>query len=155
MNLKLGDKAPDFSAPDQEGKVRTLTEFAGKWVLLYFYPKDDTSGCTKQACDIRDNFPAFEKLNVQVLGVSADSSESHKQFEEKYQLPFTLLADEKKDIINAYGVWGPKFKFGRWFEGIQRTSFLIDGEGKIAQIWESVWPEKHVGQVLEFLKDRT
>src|SRR6185503_14851707 len=100
MNLKPGDTAPDFSAPDQEGNVRTLKEFVGKWVLLYFYPKDDTSGCTKQACDIRDNFPAFEKLNVQVLGVSADSTESHKKFEEKYQLPFTLLADEKKDIIN-------------------------------------------------------
>jgi peroxiredoxin Q/BCP len=132
--------------------VHTLAEYKGQWVLIYFYPKDDTEGCTKEACAIRDDFPTFGKLNAKVLGVSADSVKSHKKFAEKYSLPFTLLADEDKKLVNAYGVWGLKKFMGREYEGIKRTSFLINPDGKIARVYESVKPLEHAAQVIADLK---
>ena len=152
MKLKIGDLAPTFSAPDQVGKMHTLKDQKGKWVLLYFYPKDDTPGCTVEACTIRDNWPAFKKIGIKVFGVSADSVKSHKKFEEKFELPFTLLADEDKKIITAYGVWQKKKFMGREYMGIVRSSFLIDGKGKIAKIYESVKPKEHAEEVLGDVK---
>ncbi len=148
MALTVGLKAPDFSLPDQAGKEHTLADYAGKWVLLYFYPKDDTSGCTKEACTIRDNWSAFIKAGIVVLGVSADSAKSHDKFAAKYQLPFTLLADEDKKVITAYGVWQKKKLYGREYMGIVRWSFLIAPDGKIAKIYEGVKPAEHAAEVL-------
>lgn len=150
--LKIGDKAPVFKLPDQNGDVHSLAEYKGKWVLLYFYPKDDTPGCTKEACLIRDNFPDFKKLKVVVFGISTDSVKSHKKFADKYNLPFVILADEDKDIVKKYGVWGKKKFMGREYMGTFRTSFLIDPSGKIARIFEKVNPETHAGEVLTELK---
>ncbi len=148
-----GTSAPDFSLLDQEGTTRTLSSYKGQWVLLYFYPKDDTPGCTKEACAIRDAFPDFGKLGAVVLGISPDSPKSHKKFVEKYSLPFTLLADEDKAAANAYGVWGKKKFMGREYEGVSRTSFLINPDGNIAKIYESVKPEVHAAEVLADLKE--
>lgn len=152
MKLKIGQKAVEITLPDQKGKTRKLSECRGKWVLVYFYPKDDTAGCTKQACAIRDDFPNFKKLKLTVFGISADSVKSHKKFEEKYTLPFTLLADEDRKVIKAYGVWGKKKFMGREYMGIFRTSFLIDPTGKIAKIYEKVNPATHADMVLADLK---
>lgn len=152
MKLTAGEKAPAFTLQDQDGKERSLSDYAGRWVLLYFYPKDDTPGCTKEACAIRDDFTHFEKIKAEVLGVSTDSVKSHKKFAEKYQLPFTLLADEEKKIVNAYGVWAKKKFMGREYMGTLRTSFLIDPKGKIAKIYEDVKPLEHSAQVLADLK---
>jgi thioredoxin-dependent peroxiredoxin len=149
---EAGTLAPDFTLLDQDGIAHTLSRYRGKWVLIYFYPKDDTGGCTKQACAIRDADPDFKKLEAVVLGVSADSVKSHKKFAEKYQLPFTLLADENKQVVNAYGVWGWKKFMGREYEGIFRTSFLVDPSGKIAKVYEKVKPEAHADEVLADLK---
>jgi peroxiredoxin Q/BCP len=148
-----GSKAPDFSLLDQDGKEHSLSSYAGKWVLIYFYPKDDTPGCTKEACAIRDSFPAFDSQKAVVLGISPDSVKSHKKFEEKYSLPFTLLADEEKKVVNAYGVWGLKKFMGREYEGVMRTSFLVAPDGKVAKVYESVKPEKHAAEVLSDLKE--
>lgn len=153
MNLKTGQRAPSFALPDQHGEKHKLADYKGKWVLLYFYPRDDTPGCTKEACSIRDNFSGFRKLDAEVLGVSADSVRSHEKFARKYDLPFTLLADEDKKLVNRYGVWGLKKSFGREFEGIRRTSFLIDPKGKIARIYENVKPTGHAEQVLQDLRE--
>lgn len=152
MKLSIGERAPEFSLPDQNGAVHTLVECVGKWVLLYFYPKDDTPGCTKEAQAIRDVFPDFSSLNAIVFGISADSVASHKKFADKYNLPFTLLADEGKKMVQAYGVWGTKKMMGREYEGIFRTSFLIDPKGNIAKIYENVKPEVHASEVLTDLK---
>ena len=152
MKLKLNQKAPDFKLPDQNGKEHKLSDYVGKWVLLYFYPKDDTPGCTKEACGIRDNFPAFQKMKAAVLGMSADSSVSHTKFADKYKLPFTLLSDEKKEVLGKYGVWAEKKFMGRAYMGILRTSFLIDPAGKIAKIYENVKPEIHAEEVLRDLR---
>src|SRR6185437_10167297 len=152
MTLKIGQTAPEFALPDQEEKMHTLKDYRGQWVLLYFYPKDDTTGCTKEACAIRDEFPNFKKLKIKVLGLSVDSVASHKKFEKKYDLPFTLLSDEKKKIVKQYGVWGKKKFMGREYEGTFRTSFLIDPEGKIAKIYEGVDPVSHAEEVLADLK---
>lgn len=149
---KQNSPAPDFTLPDQDGALHTLSHHRGAWVLLYFYPKDDTAGCTKEACAIRDEFPAFGKLKAKVFGISADSVESHKKFAEKYQLPFTLLADTEKKVVNAYGVWGKKKFMGKEYDGILRTSFLIDPEGNIAKVYEGVKPEVHAAEVLEDLE---
>jgi thioredoxin-dependent peroxiredoxin len=151
MKLKIGQKAPDFSLPDQNGKKHSLAYHRGSWILLYFYPKDDTPGCTKEACAIRDNFPAFGKLKAVVFGVSVDSVKSHTKFAEKYNLPFSVLADEDKEVVGVYGVWGKKKFLGREYEGISRTSFLIDPDGRIARIYENVKPERHADEVLEYL----
>src|SRR5580700_9643078 len=148
---KLNSPAPDFTLPDQDGKEHTLSHHRGDWVLLYFYPKDDTPGCTKQACMLRDALPAFGKLKAKVFGVSVDSVASHKKFAEKYELPFTLLADEDKKVVQLYGVWGKKKMMGKEYEGTMRTSFLINPEGNIAKIYENVKPETHAEEVLEDL----
>ncbi|MBI3577258.1 peroxiredoxin [Candidatus Gottesmanbacteria bacterium] len=145
MKLLVGNHAPEFSAPDQNGKIHTLADYKGKWVLLYFYPKDFTSGCTVEACSIRDNFKELSKL-VTVLGVSADSVASHKKFIAKHELPFTLLADPERKVINAYGTNGIIFT--------KRTSFLIDARGIIAKIYEKVNPATHVSEILSDLKTK-
>lgn len=144
----LNSKAPDFTLQDQSGKEHTLSKYLGRWVLLYFYPKDDTAGCTKEACMIRDAFPRFDGVHAHVFGVSTDSVESHKKFAEKYQLPFSLLADTEKQVVNAYGVWGEKKMMGKTYMGTKRTSFLIDPEGVIRKIYEGVKPEVHAEEVL-------
>jgi len=150
--LKLGKKAPAFSLPDQEGNVHTLSDYLGKWILLYFYPKDDTPGCTKEACMIRDHWPKFKKLGIQVFGVSVDPVKRHAKFVEKYDLPFTLLADEEKKIVQKYGVWGEKKFMGRTYLGTSRVSYLIDPEGTIAKVYEDVKPAEHAEEVLRDLK---
>lgn len=151
MKLKAGDKAPDFSLPDQDGKRHKLSDYKGSWVLLYFYPKDFTPGCTKEACGIRDNFAGFGKIGAEVLGVSVDSVESHKKFAQKHQLPFRLLADEEKQAVKLYEVWQKKKIMGREFFGTKRTSFLIDPAGKVAKIYETVKPAVHAQEVLQDL----
>ncbi len=152
MKLKIGKLAPDFKAPDQDGKTHKLSDYRGRWVLVYFYPKDDTPGCTKEACAIADMMPDFKKLKLQVFGISIDSVKSHKKFEQKYHLPFTLISDEDKKIVGKCDVFG-KMKFmGREYMGTFRTSFLIDPKGKIAKIYEQVKPEIHATEVLEDLK---
>ncbi len=151
---RTGTPAPEFMLPDQEGKERSLADFRGRWVLLYFYPKDDTPGCTKEACGIRDAFPHFSGEKAAVLGISPDSVKSHAKFAEKYELPFMLLADEEKEAVAAYGVWGKKKFMGREYEGVLRTSFLIDPEGNIAKVYENVKPEKHAAEVLADLGER-
>jgi len=150
--IKEGVRAPGFELPDQEGKVHKLSDYKGTWILLYFYPKDDTPGCTKEACAIRDNWSSFKKLGVQVFGVSADSVSKHAKFAQKYELPFTLLADEEKHVVESYGVWGLKKFMGREYMGIHRASYLIDPEGQIAKVYEKVKPAEHAEQVLADLK---
>jgi len=152
MMPAVGTAAPDFSLSDQEGNIHSLAQYRGRYVLLYFYPKDDTPGCTKEACAIRDADPDFSKLDAVVLGVSADSVKSHKKFAEKYGLVFPLLADEDKTVVNAYGVWGRKKFIGREYDGIFRASFLINPEGNIAKVYETVKPEHHVAEVLADIK---
>ena len=133
-HLKEGDKAPFFTAVDQNGKTISLDDFKGKKVVLYFYPKDNTPGCTAQACNLRDNYNDLLNKGFQVIGVSTDSVKSHKKFEQKYELPFPLVADEDKKIVESYGVWGEKKFMGRQYMGINRTTFLIDEEGNIKRI---------------------
>ncbi len=147
--VNVGDLAPDFALPDQQGHIRRLSDFRGQWVVLYFYPRDNTPGCTKQACGFRDLFPEFQKRKVAVLGISVDSVRSHEGFARKYDLPFPLLADQKKEVVRAYGVWGEKTFMGRQTMGTHRTSFLIDPEGRIAKIYEKVKPEGHAEHVLQ------
>jgi thioredoxin-dependent peroxiredoxin len=148
MNLNIGDRAPAFSLFDQDEKLRRLSEAKGKWVLLYFYPKDLTPGCTLEACTIRDAWEDFDKHNIVVFGVSADSVARHQKFSEKYELPFPLLADEEKKLVQQYGVWGKKKFMGREYMGINRTSFLIDPKGKIVKIYTKVKPGLHAEEVL-------
>ncbi len=153
MYKKIGTKAPAFSASDQAGNIRSLKEYLGKWVILYFYPKDDTPGCTKEACAFRDGFHKFKRAGVEILGVSVDSVKKHQKFVEKYNLPFTLLSDESKSIVEAYGVWGKKKFMGREYLGTNRVSYLIDPKGKIAKAYESVKPDEHADEVLSDVKD--
>lgn len=149
MPLPLeGSLAPDFTLQDQDGKEHTLSTYRGRYVLIYFYPKDDTPGCTKQACMLRDALPEFGSLDAVVLGVSPDNVKSHKKFAEKYGLPFILLADEAKEVVNVYGVWGRKKMMGREYDGVFRTSFLINPDGNIEKVYENVKPELHASQVL-------
>lgn len=153
MTLKQKQSAPEFKLPDQNGKKHKLSDYKGQWVLICFYPKDDTPGCTKEACSIRDNFPKFKKLKMTVLGISIDSIKSHAKFAKKYKLPFTLLADEDKSVVKKYGVWAKKKFMGHEYVGTLRTSFIIDTKGKIAKIYENVKPEIHAEEVLEDLKN--
>jgi len=153
MGLQVGDKAPSFKLKNQERKTISLSDLKGKPVVLYFYPKDDTSGCTKEACNFRDEFPKFGKLKAEILGVSADSVESHKKFSEKYKLPFNLLSDEMKDTIEKYGVWQEKSMYGRKYMGIVRTTFIIDSSGKISKIFPKVKVDQHNEEVMEALKE--
>lgn len=150
--MKPGNKAKDFTLPDQEGKMHSLADYKGKWVLLYFYPRDTTPGCTVEACAIRDAFGDFKKYGATVLGVSGDTEASHKKFAEKHSLPFPLLADTERGLIRSYGVWGKKKFMGREFMGIRRISFLIDPKGKIAKIYDPVRPAMHAEEVLQDIK---
>lgn len=153
MPLTVGQKAPAFRLPDQAGVEHALSDSAGSWVVLYFYPKDDTPGCTKEACSFRDTLPKFKKVDAVIFGVSVDSVKKHAKFAEKYELPFTLLADEEKKTVNDYGVWAKKKFMGREYMGTLRNSFLIDPKGKIAKIYESVKPELHADELLADLKE--
>ena len=149
---EVGKKAPDFKLKDQFGKTVALNDYKGKNVVLYFYPKDNTSGCTAEACNFRDEFPAFGKLDAVILGVSPDSVESHRKFAEKYKLPFTLLSDEKKEVLEKYGVWKEKSMYGKKYMGVERTTFIIDGSGKIKKIFAKVKVPDHNKEVMEALK---
>ncbi|WP_317896954.1 thioredoxin-dependent thiol peroxidase [Aurantibacillus circumpalustris] len=147
-SLKAGDKAPDFEAKDQNGSTIRLNDFVGKNLVLYFYPKDDTPTCTKQACNLRDEFSLLSNKNYAVVGVSADSEKSHAKFAKKHALPFPLLADFDMKIIQSYDVWGLKMLFGKIYDGIVRTSFLIDQNGLIKKVIKDVESKNHVGQIL-------
>lgn len=144
----VGSPAPAFSLPDQDGTIHSLEEYRGKWVLLYFYPKDDTPGCTIEACTIRDQFTDFQKIGAVVLGVSTDSVESHRKFATAYRLPFTLLADAQKEVVQQYSVYGEKTYMGKKYLGTFRTSFLIDPSGTIRTVYEDVQPERHASEVI-------
>ena len=151
--LKEGTTAPAFKTTDQNGESVSLKKLRGRKVVLYFYPKDDTPGCTKEACSFRDAYSKFKKKDITVLGVSPDKEAAHKKFVTKYQLPFTLLADTDHSIAEAYGVWGEKKFMGRTYLGVHRTTFLIDEKGKIRKIFEKVKPEDHASEVLEAFAD--
>jgi len=151
--LKEGVAAPTFTTKDAEGDSIRLKDFRGQKVVLYFYPKDDTPGCTKEACSFRDAFSKFKKRGIQVLGVSPDDEGSHKKFAAKYKLPFTLLTDIDHAISNTYGVYGEKKFMGRTYMGVNRTTFLIDEKGKIKKVFEKVKPEEHASEVLEAFED--
>jgi len=147
--LKPGDVAPAFSATDQHGKEVSLTAFKGRKVILYFYPKDNTPGCTAEACDLRDNHSELLNKGYVVIGVSPDPLKSHTKFTEKYELPFSLLPDTEKTIIKAYGVWGPKKFMGKSYEGVLRTTFVIDEQGIIEKVFTQVFTRNHTAQILE------
>lgn len=149
--LKEGDKAPDFTAKDQNGKTISLADFKGKTVILYFYPKDDTPGCTAEACDFRDNYQSLLSKGFEVIGVSTDGEKSHKKFETKYSLPFPLIADEDKNIVEAYGVWGEKSMYGKTYMGTTRKTFIIDADGNLKKIIDKVDTKAASQQVLEVL----
>jgi peroxiredoxin Q/BCP len=149
MSLQVGDPAPPFEARDQDGQLVRLSDFAGKKVVLYFYPKDDTPGCTAQACNLRDNYEALMARGYVVLGVSVDDEASHRKFREKYALPFPLLADTDHRIVEAYGVWREKSMYGRQFMGVVRTTFVLDEAGRIAEVIEKVDTKEHTAQILK------
>lgn len=146
--IEVGDKAPEFSVADQDGNTLKLSDFRGKKLVLFFYPKASTPGCTAEACNLRDNWQTFKEKGYAILGVSADTQRKQTNFKNKYELPFPLLADEDKEVINAYGVWGPKKFMGKEYEGIHRTSFIIDEEGKIEEVIKKVKTKDHTNQIL-------
>ena len=152
--LEAGATAPDFKTTDQDGRSVSLKDFAGKKVVLYFYPKDDTPGCTKEACSFRDGFSKFRRRKIEVLGVSADDEKSHKKFAEKFDLPFRLLADTDKKIVQDYGVWGEKSLYGRKFMGIVRSAFVVDEKGKLAGVFYKVSPKDTVPKAVAVLEER-
>ncbi|TDX11589.1 thioredoxin-dependent thiol peroxidase [Flavobacterium sp. S87F.05.LMB.W.Kidney.N] len=147
--LKAGDKAPNFSGVDQDGKAHKLADYAGKKLVVFFYPKASTPGCTAEACDLRDNFERFKVNNYELLGVSADSQKAQSKFKDKYEFPFPLIADEDKSVINAFGVWGPKKFMGKEYDGIHRTTFVIDEKGIIEEVIENVKTKEHASQILK------
>ena len=147
--LKKGDKAPDFSGLDQDGKAHKLADYAGKKLVLFFYPKANTPGCTAEACDLSDNYERFKANNYELLGVSADAQKAQAKFKEKYDFPFPLLTDEDKSVIQAYGVWGPKKFMGKEYEGICRTTFVIDEKGIIDEVISDVKTKAHADQILK------
>jgi len=149
--LAAGDKAPDFTAKDQNGQTVSLSDFKGKTVILYFYPKDDTPGCTAEACDFRDNYQSLIGKGYQVIGVSTDDEKSHKKFETKYSLPFPLIADEDKSIVEAYGVWAEKNNYGKKYMGTVRTTFIIDADGIISYVISKVDTKNSSQQVLDLV----
>ncbi len=147
--LKPGDAAPAFSAPDQTGATRSLADYAGRKLVLYFYPKDDTPGCTAEACDLRDNYHRFQAEGYAILGVSPDTAKKHVKFIEKFALPFDLLADTEHTVSEAFGVWGEKKFMGRTYMGVTRTTFVIDADGKLQDVIEKVDTAAHTGQILK------
>jgi peroxiredoxin Q/BCP len=151
--VKEGSVAPNFTTTDADGKTVKLKDLRGKKVVLYFYPKDDTPGCTKEACSFRDAFAKYKKRGIEVLGISPDTEKSHKKFADKYKLPFTLLADKDHAIADAYGTYGQKKFMGRTYMGILRTTFLIDEKGKIKKVFDKVKPDEHASEVLEAFAD--
>jgi peroxiredoxin Q/BCP len=152
MSLSVGDQAPDFTLPDQDGREHTLSEYQGGPVVLYFYPKDHTSGCTVEACGFRDDYSAYQGSGVTILGVSPDSSKTHTNFIAKHDLPFALLADTEREVLKLYGAWGLKKNYGREYEGVLRTTFLIGADGKIAKVYEKVKPAAHSAEILADLE---
>jgi len=152
MPISSGKQAPDFALPDENNDVRRLSDFRGRTVVLYFYPKDDTPGCTTEACNFRDDYSAYINADVIILGISPDTTQSHGKFKEKFKLPFPLLADRDHKTCQKYGVWGPKKFMGRDFEGVLRTTFLIDPNGKISKVFEKVKPSEHSVEVLAEIK---
>jgi peroxiredoxin Q/BCP len=152
MPIQSGIPAPDFALPDESGVLRTLASYRGKPVVLYFYPKDDTPGCTKEACAFRDDYHVYNEKGVIILGVSPDTARSHTKFKEKYSLPFTLLADEDHKVCDLYGAWGPKKFMGKEYEGVLRTTFLIDADGQIVRVFENVKPDGHSQEILDALR---
>ena len=151
--VEEGKKAPLFTLENQDGEKISLNDFTGKNVVLYFYPKDNTSGCTKEACNFRDDFPKFGKMKAVILGVSPDSVQSHKKFSEKYELPFDLLSDEKKQVLEKYGVWKEKSMYGRKYMGVERSTFVIDKTGKVMKIFRKVKVENHNNEVMKVIKE--
>ncbi len=149
MKLQVGDKAPEFEGVNQNGDTIKLSDYKGKTVILYFYPKDNTPTCTVESCNLRDNYTDLKKDGFEVIGVSADSAKKHSNFINKFDLPFDLLADTEKEVINKYGVWGPKKFMGREFDGIIRTTFVINQEGVISHIFEKVKAKEHTAQIRE------
>lgn len=147
--LQKGDKAPNFSGTDQDGKIHKLADYAGKKLVVFFYPKASTPGCTAEACDLRDNFERFKANNYELLGVSADNQKAQGKFKDKYEFPFPLLADEDKSVINAFGVWGPKKFMGKEYDGIHRTTFIIDENGIIDEVISQVKTKEHAAQILK------
>ncbi|MHC1737296.1 MAG: thioredoxin-dependent thiol peroxidase [Ignavibacteriaceae bacterium] len=151
--LEAGKKAPNVKLKDQDGELVNLADFAGKKIVLYFYPKDNTSGCTKEACSFSENLPKFEGIKAIVFGVSPDTVESHKKFSDKFKLGFSILADPEKIVLEAYGVWKEKSMYGRKYMGVERTTVIIDESGKIAKIFPKVKVEGHTEEVISFLRE--
>lgn len=147
--LQNGDKAPNFTAQDQDGNTHTLADYKGKKLVVFFYPKANTPGCTAEACNLRDNYDRFQSNNYELLGVSADTAKAQAKFKNKFELPFPLLADEDKSVIEAFGVWGPKKFMGREYDGINRTTFIIDENGVIDEIITNVKTKEHAAQILK------
>lgn len=151
--LKVGDKAPEFAVSDHQENIVSSKDLKGSKVILFFYPKDDTPGCTSEACNIRDHYKAFEKMGFKIFGISPDSAHKHQRFIDKYEFQFPLLADENKEVLNAFGVWGPKKFMGRTFDGVHRTTFIIDEQWKIAGIIDKVKTKDHSTQILEVIQE--
>ncbi len=151
--IEEGKNAPDFKLKNQDGETISLKDFEGKNIVLYFYPKDDTSGCTAEACAFRDDFPKFENIDAVILGVSPDSVESHKKFAEKYNLPFNLLSDESKEVCEKYGVWQQKSMYGRKYMGVVRTTYIIDKDGRVKKLFTRVKVDNHNKEVMEALQN--
>lgn len=151
--MQIGKKAPAFTLPNQAGEKVSINQYQGKWVVLYFYPKDDTPGCTIEACDFTYELKGFEKLNAQVLGCSPDSPQSHQKFIQKHKLKITLLSDESKEVMQKYGAWGEKNSYGKITEGVIRTTVLIDPSGKVAHVWPKVQAKGHVEKVKQTLQE--
>ncbi|WP_158861591.1 thioredoxin-dependent thiol peroxidase [Lunatibacter salilacus] len=149
MAVEVGQQAPDFESKDQDGNTIKLSDYRGKKVVLYFYPKDNTPGCTAQACDLRDNYEALQKAGYEVIGISSDSGKSHKKFIQKFDLPFTLLADEDKSVHEKFGTWVEKSMYGKTYMGTARTTFIIDEKGIIAEIIDKVKTKEHTNQIIK------
>jgi peroxiredoxin Q/BCP len=155
MPLTIGSLAPAFSLKDQYGKLHSLSDFSGRWLIVYFYPKDDTPGCTTEACGIRDHSPEFSEMKVSVVGISPDALDSHREFSEKFKLSFPLLSDTDKKTVTEYEVWAEKSLYGKKYMGVKRTTFLIDPNSAVAKIYINVDPETHVEELLNDLKTIT
>ncbi len=149
MAIEVGQQAPDFESKDQDGNTIKLSDYKGKKVVLYFYPKDNTPGCTAQACDLRDNYEALQKAGYEVIGISSDSGKSHQKFKQKFELPFTLLADEDKSVHEKFGTWVEKSMYGKTYMGTARTTFIIDENGVIAEIIDKVKTKEHTNQIIK------